>query len=88
MKITALANNIALKLKQKDADLIKTEGGLVIPKNSENDKPDPIVISVGPDVKLKIKKGDIVTYNSYKAVYEGSDVILVPEDGILAIIEK
>lgn len=70
----------------------KTSGGIIIPDTAKEKPQKGEVIAVGPgkeDVKMTVKKGDIVLYGKYAGQeinYEGEDYLIMREDDILVIL--
>lgn len=70
----------------------KTTGGIIIPDTAKEKPQKGEVVAVGPgkeDIKMTVKKGDIVLYGKYAGQeinYEGEDYLIMREDDILVII--
>lgn len=70
----------------------KTTGGIIIPDTAKEKPQKGEVKAVGPgkdDVKMTVKKGDIVLYGKYAGQeinYEGEDYLIMREDDILVIL--
>jgi chaperonin GroES len=70
----------------------KTKGGIIIPDTAKEKPLRGEVIAVGPgkeDIKMTVKKGDIVLYGKYAGQefnYKGEDYLIMREDDILIII--
>lgn len=71
----------------------KSMGGIIIPDTAKEKPQRGEVIAVGPgkdDVKMTVKKGDIVLYGKYAGQeinFEGTDYLIMKEDDILVILE-
>ena len=71
----------------------KTAGGIIIPDTAKEKPQRGEVIAVGPgkeDIKMTVKKGDIVLYGKYAGQelnYEGADYLIMREDDILVILK-
>lgn len=69
-----------------------TASGIIIPDSAKEKPQKGTVIAVGPgtkDVKIEVKKGDIVLYGKYSGTelsYEGNDYLIMRQSDILAII--
>ena len=74
-----------------------TKSGIILSANSKEKTQIAEVLEVGPggqvdgnEVKMYIKKGDKVVLNKYAGTeikYEGTDLIIVKQNDILAIVE-
>lgn len=70
----------------------KTTGGIIIPDTAKEKPQKGEVIAVGPgkdDIKMTVKKGDIVLYGKYAGQeinYESEDYLIMREDDILVIL--
>jgi len=70
----------------------KTKGGIIIPDTAKEKPQRGKVIAVGPgkdDVKMTVKKGDVVLYGKYSGTelsHEGNDYLIMREDDILVIL--
>ncbi len=71
----------------------KSQGGIIIPDTAKEKPQRGEIIAVGPgkdDVKMTVKKGDIVLYGKYAGQeinFEGIDYLIMKEDDILVILE-
>lgn len=70
----------------------KTSGGILLPDTAKEKPQRGEVIAVGPgkdDVKMTVKKGDVVLYGKYagqELSYEGENYLIMREDDILVIL--
>jgi len=70
----------------------KTKGGIIIPDTAKEKPQRGKVVAVGPgkdDVKMTVKKGDVVLYGKYSGTelsHEGKDYLIMREDDILVIL--
>lgn len=77
-----------------------TESGIVIPQDSNKDRPEQgTVVAVGPGkvlqdgtkVEMDVKKGDVVLFSKYgptEVKVNGKDYLVVKQDDILAILQN
>ncbi len=70
----------------------KTKGGIIIPDTAKEKPQRGEVIAVGPgkdDIKMTVKKGDVVLYGKYagqEMSLDGTDYLIMREDDILVIL--
>lgn len=74
-----------------EAELV-TSSGIIIPDSAKEKPQKGTVVAVGPgvgDVKMQVKKGDVVLYGKYTGTeinVDGKDYLIMQESEILAII--
>ena len=74
-----------------EAELV-TSSGIIIPDSAKEKPQKGTVVAVGPgigDVKMQVKKGDLVLYGKYTGTeinIDGKDLLIMQESEILAII--
>ena len=74
-----------------EAELV-TSSGIIIPDSAKEKPQKGTVVAVGPgigDVKMQVKKGDLVLYGKYTGTelnVDGKDLLIMQESEILAII--
>ena len=74
-----------------EAELV-TSSGIIIPDSAKEKPQKGTVLAVGPgvgDVKMQVKKGDLVLYGKYTGTeinVDGKDLLIMQESEILAII--
>ena len=90
MKLVPLGDRVVLK--QLAAETT-TKSGIVLP-GSEKEKPQQAeVVAVGPgtdEVKMQVKKGDLVIYSKYSGTdvkIDKEEYIIVKQSDILAIVK-
>jgi chaperonin GroES len=86
--IKPLGENVLVKIVKEEG---KTKGGLYLPENVSQDKPqEGKVINVGESSKIKVKKGQKIIFAKYSGteikINEEDHLILKNED-ILAVVE-
>jgi len=70
----------------------KTKGGIIIPDTAKEKPQKGEVVAVGPgkeDIKMTVKKGDVVLYGRYagqEMSLDGTDYLIMREDDILVIL--
>lgn len=70
----------------------KTKGGIIIPDTAKEKPQKGEVVAVGPgkeDIKMTVKKGDVVLYGKYagqEMSLDGTDYLIMREDDILVIL--
>ena len=71
---------------------VVTSSGIIIPDSAKEKPQKGTVVAVGPgigDVKMQVKKGDLVLYGKYTGTeinVDGKDLLIMQESEILAII--
>lgn len=71
---------------------VVTSSGIIIPDSAKEKPQKGTVVAVGPgvgDVKMQVKKGDLVLYGKYTGTeinIDGKDFLIMQESEILAII--
>ena len=95
MEIRPLYDRVIIKREEEDE---VQKGGIIIPDTAKEKPQRGVVVSVGKGkrvegrlVELSVKKGDKVLFGKfagteYKA--DDDDLIIMPEDDILAVIES
>lgn len=90
MKLAPLGERVVLKQLKAEAT---TKSGIVLP-GKEQEKPQQAeVVAVGPgtdEVKMSVKKGDLVIYAKYAGTevkLDGEEYVIVKQSDILAIVE-
>jgi chaperonin GroES len=85
--IQPLGENVLVEPMKSDA---KTASGIVLPDTSEEKPQEGIVIAIGDDKKIKVKKGQKVIYSKYSGseIKAGdSEYLIVKNEDILAILK-
>ncbi len=86
--IQPLGKNVLIEIMTQEE---KTQGGIYLPENATQEKPQQgIVVAVGSDDDIFVKKGQSVIYNRYSGTdikHEGREFVLVKNKDILAIVE-
>ena len=90
MKLEPLGERVVLKqLKAEET----TKSGIVLPGQSQEKPQQAEVVAVGPgtdDVKMQVKKGDLVIYSKYSGTdvkIDKEEYIIVKQSDILAIVK-
>ena len=90
MKLVPLGERVVLKQLAAEE---KTASGIVLPGQSQEKPQQAEVIAVGPgteDVKMEVKKGDMVIYSKYAGTevkLDKEEYIIVKQNDILAIVK-
>jgi len=85
--IQPLGENVLVEPAKADA---KTASGIVLPDTSEEKPQEGLVIAVGDDKKIKVKKGQKIIYSKYSGneIKAGDkEYLLVKNEDILAIVK-
>lgn len=85
--IQPLGENVLVEPMKGDA---KTASGIVLPDTSEEKPQEGMVIAVGDDKKIKVKKGQKVIYSKYSGneIKMGdTEYLLVKNEDILAVVK-
>jgi chaperonin GroES len=85
--IQPLGENVLIEPMKSDA---KTASGIVLPDTSEEKTQEGIVIAIGDDKKIKVKKDQKIIYSKYSGneIKAGEkEFLLVKNEDILAIIK-
>jgi chaperonin GroES len=98
MKVKPLGDRIVVRRFEADE---KTAGGIILPDNAKSKPQKGKILAVGPGklVKdgtrrpLQVKEGDTVIFTSwagdeYKEHKSGSNVLLMREEDVLAVVEE
>ena len=90
MKLVPLGDRVVLKqLKAEET----TKSGIVLPGQSQEKPQQAEVVAVGPgteDVKMEVKKGDMVIYAKYAGTevkLDKDEYIIVKQQDILAVVK-
>ncbi|MFA5080209.1 MAG: co-chaperone GroES [Candidatus Paceibacterota bacterium] len=96
MKLKPLSDNIIVEsLKEEE----KTKSGILLPQNSERNKPNHgIVIEVGPGkmtsagkiIPMELKKGDKIIFGKFghhEVKIENKEYLIIRQEDVLAIID-
>jgi chaperonin GroES len=89
MKITPLADRVVVRPAQAEE---KTASGIIIPDTAKEKPQRGEVVATGngkPDEPMTVKVGDTVLYGKYSGTelsVEGTDVLIMRESDIFAII--
>ncbi|MCR5635065.1 MAG: co-chaperone GroES [Lachnospiraceae bacterium] len=90
MKLEPLGERVVLKqLKAEET----TKSGIVLPGQSQEKPQQAEVVAVGPgtdEVKMQVKKGDLVIYSKYSGTdvkIDKEEYIIVKQSDILAIVK-
>lgn len=90
MKLVPLGDRVVLKqLKAEET----TKSGIVLPGQSQEKPQQAEVVAVGPgteDVKMEVKKGDMVIYAKYAGTevkLDKDEYIVVKQQDILAVVK-
>jgi len=90
MKIRPVHNHIIAKKVVNEA---KSAGGILLTASGEDESTHAEVLQIGPGFLSELNVGDIVTYvEGDKRVHsekiDNEDILIMPEDCILGVIEK
>ncbi|MFA6252576.1 MAG: co-chaperone GroES [Candidatus Paceibacterota bacterium] len=97
MKLKPLSDNIIVETVKEEE---KTKGGILLPQNSEKDKPNHgIVVEVGPGkttssgkvIPMELKKGDRIIFSRYghhEIKIDGKDYLILRQEDVFAVIEN
>ena len=90
MKLVPLGDRVVLKqLKAEET----TKSGIVLPGQSQEKRQQAEVVAVGPgteEVKMEVKKGDMVIYAKYAGTevkLDKDEYIIVKQQDILAVVK-
>lgn len=94
MNVKPLADRVIVKPLEAEE---KTKGGIIIPDNAKEKPQKGEVVAVGPGkiadngqkITMELKKGDKVLYGKYsgtEVTVDGTDLLIMRESDILAII--
>ena len=90
MKLVPLADRVVLK--QLEAEE-KTKSGIILAAAAQEKPQQAVVVAVGPgteDVKMELKKDDVVIYSKYAGTevkLDGEEFIIVKQSDVLAVVE-
>jgi chaperonin GroES len=87
MSIKPLGDRILVKPAESEQ---KTKGGIYIPDTAKEKTQEGVVIAVGDDEEIKVKKNDRVMYDKYAGTtvnIDGDDHLIMRMDDVLAVIE-
>jgi len=85
--IQPLGENVLIEPAKQDA---KTASGIVLPDTSGEKPQEGMVIAIGEDKKIKVKKGQKVIYSKYSGneIKVGDkEYLLVKNEDILAVVK-
>lgn len=90
MKIEPILDRVAVKREVKR----KSKGGIILPDNEKRDAEYGEVVAVGPGGfnmdgsrrDMGIKKSDIVFFDNYHVTTVKSNIVIVDEQDVLAIV--
>lgn len=92
--IKPLQDRVLIKMVENEET---TKSGIILSSGAKEKPQIAEVVEVGPgkkdkdeEIKMEVKKGDKVIVNKYAGTeikYEGSDLIIVRQEDILAIVE-
>ncbi|SOK58394.1 Heat shock protein 60 family co-chaperone GroES [Yersinia phage fHe-Yen9-04] len=89
MIIRPVHNHIIAK---KHINEPKSAGGILLTASGEDESTHAEVLAIGSAFKGNVKVGDIITYSDDKRVHtekiENEYLLIMPEDCVLAVIEK
>ena len=87
MKIKPIGERILVKIQQGEE---KTASGIIIPQTAQEKTQEGVVIAVGDDESIKVKKDDHIMYDKYAGTaikIDGVEHLIMKMSDILAIIE-
>lgn len=90
MKLVPLGDRVVLKQLVAEET---TKSGIVLPGQSKEKPQQAEVIAVGPgteEVKMEVKKGDMVIYSKYAGTevkLDGEEYIIVKQNDVLAVVK-
>lgn len=87
MKIKPLGDRVLVKPEEVEE---KTAGGIFIPQTAQEKTQSGVVVAVGEDETIMVKKGQKVMYDKYANTavnMDNVDYLLIHYSDILAIIE-
>jgi chaperonin GroES len=85
--IQPLGENVLVEPMKSDA---KTASGIVLPDTSEEKPQEGIVVAIGDDKKIKVRKGQKVIYSKYSGSeikVGNSEYLIVKNEDVLAIVK-
>ncbi|HID95390.1 MAG TPA: co-chaperone GroES [Candidatus Latescibacteria bacterium] len=88
MKVKPLGDRVLVKPIEESEEV---KGGIIIPDTAKDKPQEGEVRAVGTDEDLTVKVGDTVIYGKYAGTevrIDGEDLLIMPEDDILAVVEK
>ena len=86
MKVKPLGDRILIVVKVSEE---KTAGGLVIPTTSQVKTQQAVVIDVGNESSIGVKKGDTIIYDKYAGTQikiDDKEHIIIKDDDIIATV--
>ncbi|HPX04893.1 MAG TPA: co-chaperone GroES [Tenuifilaceae bacterium] len=89
VKIKPLADRVLVEPMEAET---KTASGIFIPDTAKEKPQRGTVVAVGPgtnDIKMEVKKGDVVLYGKYAGTeisVDGKDYLIMKQSDVLAII--
>jgi len=84
--IQPLGENVLVEPMKSD---VKTASGIVLPDTSEEKSQEGIVIAIGDDKKIKVKKGQKIIFSKYSGSeikLENREYLIVKNEDVLAIV--
>ena len=86
MAIKPLGDRVLLKMVELES---KTSGGIFIPQTAQEKTQEGVVVAVGDDESINVKKNDKVLYDKYAGTsikVDGVEQLIVKMSDILAIV--
>lgn len=92
MKLTPTLDRVAIIREKKEQ---RTKGGIILPDEAKKESNYGKVVAVGPGGfnqdgsrrEMSAKEGDRVFFTDYHVTVTGSDVVIVDDEDILAIVK-
>lgn len=88
MSVKPIGKRVLLKMLSSEE---KTSGGIYIPAVAQEKTQEGVVVEIGNECDIDIKKGDCVVYDKYSGAQikvQGEDLLLVKAEDILAVLNK
>ena len=87
MKIKPIGERILVKIQESEE---KTASGIIIPQTAQEKTQEGIVVAIGDDESIKVKKDERIMYDKYAGTalkIDGEDHLILKMSDILAILE-
>ena len=87
MNVKPIGERILVKIVEGEE---KTKGGIIIPQTAQEKTQEGVVVAVGDDESIKVKKNDRIMYDKYAGTnlkIDGADHLIIKMSDILAVIE-
>lgn len=87
MKVKPIGDRVLLSIEESEE---KTKGGLFIPQTAQEKTQTGVVVAVGDDEEIKVKKGDKVMFDKYAGTniqIDDKDHLIISMSDIIAVVE-